>query len=600
MFYLLYDNKKNWFLIFFNLTPSNLYWTEFSKPCLVLALSTLLALQPVVAQDADQVTPLHKIKEDTTIILYNGIELPAPWPPKNIDPLSRAPMPVPYLLNPPAIIPIDVGRQLFVDDFLIEKTNLKRVYHQAEKIKENPVLFPVTKNELALNEGYSAVTYLGHGGVFFDPAAQLFKLFYTAGWRGDLAMATSKDLLHWQRPELGLTTGNIILPRGQLMAGGDNAIWLDLHTKDTAQRFKLMTERLVDGAWAQHFKNKTEVPTHTLHSSADGRIWSYGVPTAKAADYCSFFYNPFRAVWVFSIKQNNANGRVRFYSENKNFLDGADWKDEVFWVGADTLDAPDPNIGDPPQLYSLNAIAYESILLGEFYIHSGPANKIAEAGKFPKLTELKLGFSRDGFHWDRPDRRPFIAPTQKEGDWDRAYLHGTTGVCLVMGDKLWFPYCGYSGIAPDGSRGMYTGASIGMATLRRDGFASMETNSTGSLLTEPVSFTGKYLFVNVDCPDGELKVDILDEHDQVIAPFSAKYCLPIHADKTLQAVEWKKGSDLSALRKKPVKFRFSLTNGKLYSFWISPDESGASGGYVGAGGPGYDSVTDDKGIKAYE
>ena len=48
--------------------------------------------------------------------LYNGIKLPEQWPPR-VDKLTREPMPVPYLENPPEVIVIDVGRQLFVDDF---------------------------------------------------------------------------------------------------------------------------------------------------------------------------------------------------------------------------------------------------------------------------------------------------------------------------------------------------------------------------------------------------------------------------------------------------------------------------------------------------
>ena len=35
----------------------------------------------------------------------------------------------PYLVDPPAVIPIDVGRQLFVDDFLIQSTSLTRRFH---------------------------------------------------------------------------------------------------------------------------------------------------------------------------------------------------------------------------------------------------------------------------------------------------------------------------------------------------------------------------------------------------------------------------------------------------------------------------------------
>lgn len=534
-------------------------------------------------------------------VLYNGIQLPDTWPPDTGDPDSADPMRVPYLENIPDNIPIDVGRQLFVDDFLIEETTLERTFHQAEKWEGNPVFYPETEHEMGERYDNRAVTYLGHGGVFFDPESQLFKMFYTAGWRGALALATSKDLVNWERPDLGLAGDNLILPAGPLMAGGDNGIWLDLNAQDSAQRYKGIFERTYDGSWRKHFHSKSESPTHTLNTSMDGRLWSQGISPGKASDYTSFFYNPFRDVWVYSIKQNTENrGRGRFYAESEDFMKGATWEKSVYWVNADTLDEPDADVGDPAQLYSLNGIAYESILLGQFYIHLGPHNKVSEEGKFPKITELKMGFSRDGFHWDRPDRRPFIQATRKEGDWDRAYLHGTMGVCLVMGDKLWFPYCGYSGIAPDGSRGMYTGASIGMATLRRDGFASMEAGEqTGTLLTRPVLFSGEHLFVNADCPEGELRVEVLDEDGKVLNQLTAEACEPVSTDATLYKVAWKSGAGLSGLAGKPVRFRFHLTNGKLYSFWVSPEESGASYGYVGAGGPGYDGVVDDKGINAY-
>src|SRR5690606_27682198 len=136
-------------------------------------------------------------------------------------------------------------------------------------------------------------------------------------------------------------------------------------------------------------------------------------------------------------------------------------------------------------------------------------------------------------------------------------------------------YAAYSGVDPDGKRGMYRGGSIGLATLRRDGFASMETGmKSDSLLTRPVSFEGKYLFVNVDCPEGELRVEVLDEHGSTLKPFSAKMCKSVRVDKTLFKVEWESGDDLSRLAGRPVRFRFHLTNGKLYAFWVSPDESG--------------------------
>ena len=71
--------------------------------------------------------------------LYNGIELPDQWPPKRKE-LKREPMSPPYLKNPPKVIPIDVGRQLLVDDFLIEKSDLKRTFHRPTYHKINPVI----------------------------------------------------------------------------------------------------------------------------------------------------------------------------------------------------------------------------------------------------------------------------------------------------------------------------------------------------------------------------------------------------------------------------------------------------------------------------
>jgi hypothetical protein len=501
--------------------------------------------------------------------LYNGIVLPEVWPPQHYDPDSAEPMPVPYLQDLPKVILIDVGRQLFLDDFLIEKNTLKRTFHEAKKFDGNPVFKAETKHELAGSthgeKDQEAVTYLGHGGVFYDPTEKRFKMYYTSGWRGPLALATSTDLKTWTRPNLGIIEDNLLLAKGH-DAGGDNSLWLDLASIDA--RLKLLTDRGKEG--------------HFLQSSADGRAWKVSAPTGKAADYCSFFHNPFRNVWCYSIKQGGKHGRNRWYHESGDFMQGSDWSKSVFWANADRLDEPDPQIGVPAQLYSLSAIAYESVMLGMFQIHLGPDNKICDQGKFPKTTELKLGFSRDGFHWHRPDRRAFIAATRKDGDWDRGYLHTTTGVCVVLDDQLVFPYCAYSGIAPSGTRGMYSGGSIGLATLRRDGFASMD--GPGELTTRAVKFKGKHLFVNVN---GEVRVDVLDEAGKALRSSALA-----GGDQTKLKIEWTDGTELDGLIGKAVRLRFHLTKGSLYSFWVTPDEKGSSGGYVGAGGPGFDGVRD--------
>lgn len=518
--------------------------------------------------------------------LYNGIVLPEVWPPQHLVPGSAEPMPVPYAQHPPKTIPIDVGRQLFVDDFLIEKTTLKRSFHQAKKFEGNPVFKAETERELSPatqgEKGEEATTFTGQGGVFYDPAEKLFKMFYVAGWRGPLSLATSPDMKTWTRRGQLLPEGLRWTGPKLATGGSDNCVWLDLNAKSSAERLKYLT------CWLHVPKDqRPDGFMHSLHVS-DGKTFSDAVTTSIAADdYCSFFYNPFREKWVFSIKMGTSRGRSRYYYESDDFLAGADWKKSVFWTCTDKLDLPEPadrypSGGEPAQLYSLNAVAYESLMIGMHYIHRGPNNGICEKGKFPKLVDLELGFSRDGFHWDRPDRRGFIVGSRTEGSWDRAYLHGTAGVFVVLDDQLVFPYMGTSGIAPSGHRGMYTGGSIGFATLRRDGFASMD--GSGELTTRPVKFQGKHLFVNVN---GEVRVEVLDEAGKALK--SSKIAA---GDETKRKIEWADGIDLSALNGKPVRFRFHQTKGSLYAFWVTSDENGASGGYVGAGGPAFDGVRD--------
>ncbi|MYA16219.1 MAG: glycoside hydrolase family 32 protein [Gammaproteobacteria bacterium] len=130
-------------------------------------------------------------------ISYNGIPLPGEWPPRHIG-VGDDPLPVPYLSSPPAVVPVDVGRQLFVDDFLIERTTLKRVYHAAEVHEAAPVLSPET--ELELNRGQCPVAAPFNDGAWYDPADGIFKLFYQAGWYDGAAMATSDDGINWRRP----------------------------------------------------------------------------------------------------------------------------------------------------------------------------------------------------------------------------------------------------------------------------------------------------------------------------------------------------------------------------------------------------------------
>ena len=207
-----------------------------------------------------------------------------------------------------------------------------------------------------------------------------------------------------------------------------------------------------------------------------------------------------------------------------------------------------------------------------------------------KPNNVVLGYSRDGWHWSRPDRRAFCPVSDHQGDWNANNVQSAGGGFLVVGDELYFYISGRTGRPGGNKAGTLT---TGLATLRRDGFASMDASTAGgTLTTRTVRFTGKHLFVNLDDPNGELRVEILNQTGQVVPRFTAENCVPVTANKTVQAVRWNGVEDLSPLANQPVRIRFRLKNGKLYAFWVSPEKAGASYGYVAAGGPGFSTNRD--------
>ncbi len=541
--------------------------------------------------------------------LPNGIVLPNKWPPV-VKALTGEPMEVPYLKNRPEVVPIHVGRQLFVDNFLVEKTTLKRTFHQARLYPNNPILRPDKPWEAKQRNPKDPPHAMPFSdGLWYDPQEQLFRMWYMAGYCQSTCYASSKDGIHWDKPSLDVVPGTNIVHAGTR----DSAtVWLDLEEADPQRRYKMMRR-----------DNKTG--KHALHFSADGIHWTQELGwIASGGDRSTFFYNPMRKLWVFSLRSSSRvrdQGnpvRSRHYLEAKDFLaaarpwppgiaDQAEAKTKstgyvpTLWVGADRLDPPRADTGVQTQLYNLDAVAYESVFLGLFSVWRGRTPDYPRRGK---INELCLGFSRDGFHWDRPDREPFVGVSENPLAWNYSNIQSVGGGCLIVGDKLYFYVSGRNtrDIRVCKGKDRETAyCSTGLATLRRDGFASMDAGDTmGTLTTRPVIFSGKHLFVNADARGGELRVEVLDRNGEVYPALAKKRCLPITPDGTIQPVKWLEPTDLAALAGKPVRFRFYLTNGELYSFWVSPDQSGASQGYVAAGGPGYTGPRDTAGLAAYE
>lgn len=515
-------------------------------------------------------------------VLHNGIRLTDPWPPADYV-LTLDPPAAPYLQSPPDVIPIDTGRQLFVDDFLIDDMRgVTRVFHKASLHPGNPVTSPDKPWEL---EGGFPTAMVFSDGVWYDPADRLFKMWYMGGYCARTCYAVSRDGLHWQKPSLDIVPGtNIVLDA----ARDSTSVILDTFEKDASRRFKML----------RTYKDRSQEDSkwfRCVHFSPDGIHWSEPVNVKPAGgDRTTAFYNPFRKVWVENLREYvpfegaEGNMRCRRYRETSEL--GADKRPDrqsPLWIGADTLDPRRPELGVQPELYNLDCAAYESLIIGLFNIWPGqPEDR-------PKPCYIALGFSRDGFHWARPTHDAFIPVSERKDDWNWGNVQSAGGCCLVVGDELYFYFSGRAGV--DGSSGSGVCAT-GLATLRRDGFASIEGGTMGgSLTTRPVTFKGSCLFINADAADGELLAEVLDQNGDVVMPFAREECVPVRSDKTVQQVMWRGGDNLSRLAGTPVRFRFWLRNARLYSFWVSWDRTGASQGYIAAGGPGYTGPIDTTG-----
>jgi hypothetical protein len=519
-------------------------------------------------------------------VLYNGIRLAQPWPPRRFGFPSEPVLP-PYLVDRPAVVPIDVGRQLFVDDFLIESTSLVRAFHRAEYYSDNPVLWPSTpwerRDEYAertkTRPNPAAMPF--SDGVFYDPADGVFKMWYMGGYSQNTCYATSHDGISWVKPSLDVVPGTNIVSAN---ARDSSTVWLDVAARDRTRRYTM-------ARWHDHYME--------LLASADGIHWRDMGRTGITGDRTTMFFNPFRSVWVYSLRSDVEDGNIRFrrYWETPDPFANVNWRhaEPVMWVTADARDPRRPEYNVPVELYTLDCVAYESLLLGLFTMFRG------ERTEREKPNDVCVGYSRDGFHWYRPDRHPFLEVSEQVGAWNWANVQSAGGCCLVVGDRLHFYVSGRRGVPGTSDPGVCT---TGLATLRRDGFVSMtppdprrahrvdDLVPRDTLTTRPIRFQGRHLFVNANAADGELRVEVLDESGRTIPPFAAETCRPVRGDRTCARVTWERAADLGAIAARSVRFRFYLTRGHLYSFWVSRSENGASDGYVAAGGPGFTGPTD--------
>ena len=481
---------------------------------------------------------------------------------------------------------------LFLDDhFIDQQRGLTRAFHQGK---------PHAKAVISETEPWEHWICLW-GSCFYDPEAKLYRMYYQStlypsgepgiSFRDYLLYAESKDGVNWVKPKLGLVehagskANNIVFA----FAGPAN-IFIDPKATDPKGRFKSVMYFLKADP---KYKDARGI---TLLQSADGFNWEYvnfmDTPTFANPDEGDFVdimsagWDPIKDKYIGQYRTFSQHSVAEKPTGKRRAL-GITWSDQIArkWSPVVQILKPDerddqhaarlskdPAKPDFTEFYTMMPMAYGNHYLGFFTLFELGDGLDGNGG-----GGLHMAFSNDGLKWTRPEfghgpdaeKQPRLNAIENSDDPALWPNFAQFNPPLDMGNETWLFYSENNGThgSPGGfdkSRGR-----IRAAVWRKDGFASLESAAQGTLLTKPLTHTGKELLVNFTTEvGGSIRVGLLDENSQPITQFNLGECQPLKGDATAHKVVWVGGTDFSKLAPadKPVRLMFELNKAKLYSF----------------------------------
>ena len=488
---------------------------------------------------------------------------------------------------------IGTDKQLFIDDGIVDSTTrIIRSWHQFKPHPANPLLAPNKPWELAI--------FL-YGTVMHDPVDGSFRMWYTNGGirleagyyetREQVCYATSIDGLSWERPHLGIV---------EIEGSKDNNVVALNHS---GGRHRGGSTVYVPKAKepARRYVQLSQTPEGTVPSySADGLHWTTPDPIFNKASDAAMLLHDHRQDRFFcsSVSLPVVRGFKR-RSIDMSPTDLKTWHEFKTVLVADELDDagceerierlrsildfdnPDHHHA---QLHHMVAFPYETLTLGILTLWDNTwytdLEPLYATGRDRAIVHLQLAWSRDPEweEWQRPHERVPLVELSEPGEWDCAVqvpLHEPVRV----GDELWLYYSGlstiFNGARGDDGWGLLTDGQvppngIGLATMRLDGFASLDGSPRGgTLTTKPFTFEGTKLTVNARAL-GHITVEILDADGQPIEGYNPlsttgdSVSQSPHYDPVLRRTSpW---TGLGKLNGRPIRLRFHLWNTQLYAF----------------------------------
>lgn len=466
------------------------------------------------------------------------------------------------------------ARQLFMDRrFILQSRGVTRNLNQPQKMG---VVLDSEKEPWELGSG-------GYFRVIED--AGKFKMYYGAFTEvgHSLCYAESADGLRWTKPSLGLVTvrgnknNNLIYADRAI----DATIMVD-HRDTSEKRYKLFRslwtrDKAKDGIYASYSADG-------IHFHEAGRVCPLWNETGTIADWDPRIQK--YVVFLRVFQRGSANQRLIGRIETDDLLKPWPFRSKPTELGCpepenitpvlsvDFQDGPDCDFyTNATQIYRHAQDVY--LMFPTPFRHFSPSRQPwfrFKPGNDDGLIETQLAISRDGIHWDRPDRKPYI-PMGFPDEWDRWLTMMGTGM-IKKGSYL-YQYYWSTGrmhdsaiLRPEYEKTAPLKNAIGALRQRLDGFISADfAYEGGEILTPPLTFSGNELHLNADAGGmGSGFVEIRDLEGKAIPGFTLGDCEEICGNSVDMTVRWKGKKDLSSLKGKPVQLLIKARGTRLYAF----------------------------------
>ncbi len=168
--------------------------------------------------------------------------------------------------------------------------------------------------------------------------------------------------------------------------------------------------------------------------------------------------------------------------------------------------------------------------------------------------------TRPGNLWyDRTFMEAFVRPRTGPAHWSGRSNYPVDGMVQTGPDEL-SVYIAEHYAQPKNQVRRYS--------LRLDGFASLRaSHGGGEALTRPFIFSGRELELNyATSAAGSLRVEIRDADHRPIPGYGLRDAQDIFGNRIAGRAAWKRGADVGALAGRPIRLRFVLRDGDIYSF----------------------------------